>query len=167
MLKIMSKLSQLNFSELMNVYKETNFENGKEQYPCDSMEEQLRNAEADFYDYLCTVFFQQIDSFYAVWDEAGSYKAALRLEPYQDGYLLCALETAPDERNKGYATLLIINLQNQLHLRGRGTIYSHVSKRNLSSIAVHKKSGFQIIKDYAVYLDGSVSQTCYTFSYKY
>jgi len=151
----------------MIVYQEGNIENGIDRYPLLSPDEQLRNAELDFYHYLDSIFFRQADSFYAIWEVEGAYKAALRLEPYSDGMLLCALETAPAERGKGYATKLISAMQSYLRKQGSGKVFSHVSKRNAVSLAVHKKCGFQIIKDFAVYTDGSVTNNSYTLEYRY
>ena len=151
----------------MAVYFEGNRDNGMDRYPFLSSDEQLRNAESDFYNYLRSVFFRQPDSFYAVWEAEGRYKAALRLEPYSDGLLLCALETAPEDRNRGYATQLIRAVQRYLSELDDGKLYSHVSKRNAASLAVHNKCGFVIMKDYAVYADGSVLHNSYTLVYTY
>ena len=159
MLKTINKISQLNFSELMSVYVEGNAENGAEFYPHLSKENQIREAEMDFYRYLHDVFFQIDHAFYAVWEVNRHYLAALRMEPYRDGWLLTALETAPDERGKGYATNLINSVKNDLLVSGNVKIYSHVSRRNIPSLSVHRKCGFHKIFDYAVYLDGSVRHT--------
>lgn len=167
MLKIVHSMDKLRFCDLMDVYAEGNIINGKEFYPNLSEAEQVRNAEDDFYQYLYSVFFRQDHSVYAVWEVDKRYVSALRLEPYSDGMLLCALETAPNARRNGYATKLITSVQAYLMQQGSGTIYSHVSKRNLTSLAVHRKCGFQIIKDHAVYSDGSLSQSSYTMAYKF
>lgn len=167
MLKIIRKSAELNYSELMNVYFEDNLKNGREKYPNDSVDSQLRKAETDLFEYLHSVFFRQCNSIYAVWEEKGRYQSALRLEPYCDGYLLCALETAPCARRKGYASLLVNASRQYLSQFGNGIIYTHVSKSNIPSIKTHMKCGFRIIKDYAVYLDGSVLHNSYTFAYEY
>lgn len=151
----------------MNVYAEGNILNGREFYPKESAQQQLCNAEQDFYHYLRSVFFRQSDSCYAIWEAQGHYASALRLEPYSDGYLLCALETAPDVRKRGYAEALISAVQKHLAAQGRGVLYSHVSKKNAASLAVHRKCGFQIVMDHAVYSDGSVHQNSYTLAYVY
>lgn len=167
MLRIIHNISELKFSELMKVYCESNRDNGKERFRGDSENTQIRKAEEDFYHYLNSVFFRQNNSFYIIWEDNGSYKAALRLEPYCDGYLLCALETVPVSRNKGYATVLIKQTRDYLSQFGNGVIYSHVSKGNHPSLAAHRKCGFQITKDYAVYSDGSVLHNCVTLELKY
>ena len=167
MLKIVRSLGQLNFSALMNVYAEGNILNGKEFYPNESAQQQLCNAEQDFYHYLKSVFFRQSDSCYAIWEAQGRYVSALRLEPYSDGYLLCALETAPSDRRKGYAKALVTAVQKHLSQQGSGILYSHVSKKNAASLAAHRACGFQIILDHAVYSDGSVCQNSYTLAYSY
>ena len=124
-------------------------------------------AEMNFYHYLNSVFFRQTDSFYAVWEISGRYLSALRIEPYLDGYLLCALETKPKERKKGYACELIQSVIGYLAEQGSGILYSHVSKENFASLAVHKACGFEISKNYAVYADGSVLLNNYTLVREY
>lgn len=165
MLRIVTSTNGLRFSELMHVYSESNALNGSERYPNDTDEQQVLEAEQDFYLYLTSVFFCQSDSFYAIWEEDGRYQSALRLEPFSDGYLLCALETAPDARRRGYAAKLISAVQTYLAQTGGCKIYAHVSKKNKPSLAVHRKCGFQIVHDHAVYSDGSVLQNSYTFLY--
>lgn len=167
MLKIFHNLAELSFSQLMAVYNEGNRLNGSDIYPNLPEDHQLRMAESDFYNYLNAVFFRQPDSFYAVWEEAGRYVCALRLEPYKDGFLLCALETDPCCRRMGYASKLLEAVLAYIARRGSGTVYSHVSKRNQASVEVHRKMGFQVILEYAVYSDGSVLQNSFTLSRTY
>ena len=88
--------------------------------------------------------------------------AALRIEPYCDGLLLTGLETAPEEREKGYATQLLSAVLEYLRVSSKSIVYSHVIKNNPASLAVHKKCGFVKHLDYAVYVDDSVSQNAYT-----
>lgn len=163
MLKVINKLSQLKFTDLMQVYEETNLLTGREHYPGFSETAQLREAEQDFYEYLRSVFFCQLNARYAVWEKENKYISAVRLEPYLDGILLCALETAPEYRRKGYGELMIRELQ--LYLGG-SRIYSHVSKSNLASLQLHKKCGFQIMKNHAVHMDGSVFHDSVTMVYE-
>lgn len=151
----------------MNIYQEGNLSNGAELYFRDPPEVQLHKAQADFYHYLDSVFFRQPNSFYAIWEVDGRYVSALRLEPYADGLLICALETAPGARRKGHAAMLVSAVLDHLKEQGCGVVYSHVSKKNVASLAVHKKCGFQVIKDYAVYSDGSVMHNHFTLAYEY
>lgn len=167
MLIIAHKLSNLLFSKLMQVYQEANIENGAIRYPHLSPIRQEAAAEQDFYQYLKEVFFRQQNSFYAVWEDEGKYVAALRIEPYQDGYLLCALETDPRFRRRGYATLLMKQVIAYLSALDDGVIYSHVSKRNTASLKTHNNCGFSIAADYAVYSDGSVQSNSYTLKLVY
>lgn len=162
MLKVFRFLQGLSFGKLMCVYEESNTLNGAERYPGQSCNIQIREAELDFYQYLSDVFFKQDCSFYCVWIEADVYVSALRIEPYLDGYLLCALETAPLARHKGYASQLIAAVIQYLAEQGSGRLYSHVSKQNVASLKTHFQCGFQIRKDYAVYSDGSVHINSYT-----
>ena len=156
MLYLAHSLSQLHFGSLMTVYGESNRENGREFWPEEPEMRQIQLAEEDFYRYLSQVFFQTRGAVYAVWEENGRYVSALRLEPYRDGLLLEALETAPEQRRKGYAAALIRAVQG--YLEGKTKLYSHVDKRNLPSLKVHETCGFRRVADFAVYVDGSVNQ---------
>ena len=67
-----------------------------EVYELDSLQE-----GQDFYGFLCEDFFPE--GICCVWEENGRYVAALRLQRWQDGYLLEGLQTHPDHRGRGYA----------------------------------------------------------------
>ena len=162
MLYLATKLQQLNFSQLMAVYEEGNRENAAAFFPELSAGQQMLQAEQSFYQYLQEGFFPVEGAVYAIWVENGTYVSALRLEPYEDGLLLEALETAPAERRKGYAERLIRSVQEQFAQK----IYSHVSKRNTASLAVHQKCGFRQVLDYAKYIDGSVVRSAVTLCYR-
>ena len=157
MLLIAKRLSDLNFSLLMDVYIEGNLEKA-----ADYGEGGLLRAEQEFRDYLMEDFFRQKDAFYAVWLESEKYVSALRLEPFMDGWLLEALETAPDRRGSGYARRLISSV---LDYMGGERIYSHVSKWNEASLRTHYACGFEVFLDHAVYVDGSVTNRSYTLRF--
>ena len=158
MLIVAKKLRELSFGKLMEVYQEGNLENGRIHYPDEPENRQIALAEQDFYQYLQQVFFRTDGAVYFIWEEHGKYVSALRLESYRDGLLLEALETAPAERRKGYAGKLIQAVQERF---AQEKIYSHVSKRNISSLRTHEVCGFRKIADNAVYADGSVtSRSC-------
>ena len=160
-------MRHVNFCQLMDVYKEQNEKEGLLQYPNLSPGEQIRNAEQDFYHYLNSVFFCQSGSYYAVWDVNNQYLSALRIEPYSNGLLLCALETIPEKRKKGYAISLLSALNNHLAQKGSGLLYSHIAKKNTASLNLHRKCGFEIIKDFAILSDGSVTHDYYTLLCQY
>lgn len=153
MLVIARKLQDLSFGKLMEIYLEGNRENGSDLWPQETPERQIALAEQDFYDYLSRTFFSVPGAFYGILTENGEYISALRMEPYQDGLLLAALETAPQHRRKGFAKQLIRQVLDYVR---QGKIYSHVHKRNQASIRTHEACGFQKILDHAVYADGSV-----------
>lgn len=163
MLRICDRLTQIHFGRLMQVYAEGVAENGAEFYPDLSENEQILRAEQDFYAYLQTGFFTQPGDLYCIWEENGAYVSALRLQRYQDGLLLEALETHPDQRRLGYACRLIQAVLEELRPE---KLYSHISHRNAPSIAVHQKCGFRKISDQARYADGSVNSRCGTYLYE-
>ena len=166
MLKLVHTISALSFSQLMNVYVESNTESGFDLYGQHLEFERLHLVESDFFHYLKSVFFRQEKSFYAIWEEGGRYVSAVRVEPYLDGFLLCALETCPQERCKGFAGKLILSICDYLSAMGADAIYSHVSKENIASLRVHMRCGFEIVENHAVFTDGSVSQNSCTLVYK-
>ena len=163
MLILARSIRDLSFSRLMEVYIEGNLENAEEFYPNLTEGQKLMQAEQDFYQYLNEVFFRTSDAVYAIWEEQGTYVSALRLEPYRDGLLLEALETAPPSRRQGYAEKLIRAVQKQF---SNQRIYSHVSKKNAASLRVHEKCGFRRISEYAAYIDGSVNQRACTLCWE-
>ena len=161
MLYLAENMSRLVFSKLMDVYAEGNLENAREFWPELSENEQLLQAEQAFYQYLNGDFFKSPGAVYAIWLEGDTYVSALRLEPYQDGLLLEALETAPEYRKQGYAYRLVEAVKE----RFPGKIYSHVSKRNTPSLRTHEKCGFRKILEHAVYIDGTVARNAYTLCF--
>ena len=163
MLILAQSIRDLSFSKLMGVYIEGNLENAEEFYPDLPEGQKLMQAEQDFYQYLNEVFFRTSGAVYAIWEAQGSYVSVLRLEPYRDGLLLEALETAPPSRRQGYAEKLIRAVQEQF---SNQRIYSHVSKKNAASLQVHEKCGFRRISEYAAYIDGSVNQRACTLCWE-
>ena len=157
MLLVAKQLADLDFPELMDVYIEGNLEKAEEYG-----DGGLLRAEREFYEYLRSDFFRQTGAFYAVWQSAGKMVSALRLEPHKDGWLLEALETAPDHRGRGFAKALMAST---LEYLDDGPVYSHVSKRNEASLRTHFACGFEKYLDYVVYLDGSVTNRGFTLKY--
>ena len=163
MLILARSLRDFSFSKLMDVYIEGNMENAEECWPELDDGQKLLRAEQEFYQYLTEVFFRTPEAVYAIWEESGNYISALRLEPYRDGLLLEALETAPSRRRQGYAEKLIRAVQEQFPNQ---RIYSHVSKKNAASLRAHGKCGFRRISEYAAYIDGSVNQRACTLCWE-
>ncbi len=145
MLRIIRRLQDLRFSQLVEVYAES---------VCTLEQEQ------DFYQYLREGFFTRPGDVYCIWEAQRAYKAALRLQTYRDGLLLEALETAPDERRKGYGKALV---EAALAAFPNDIVYAHIAHRNKASIALHEACGFQKISDTAVYADGSVTGRAGTY----
>ena len=165
MLILARSLRELRFSELMEVYADSNLEKA-EDWSDLPRGFALQLAEQEFRQYLQEVFFAVTGAVCAVWQEQGRYVSALRLEPYRDGLLLAALETAPDRRGNGYARSLIREVQRHLVQQGPVKLYSHIAKQNAASRKVHEQCGFRIISDHAVYINGSVDYRCDTWLYE-
>ena len=156
MLSVIRSLRELNFSQLMDVYLEGNLDKAEEGLS-------LLEAEQDFYRYLQEVFFPTPGAVYCIWSEDGCYVSALRLEPYRDGWLLEALETAPKHRRRGYGRRL---LEAVTQMPEFTRIYSHIHRNNTASLGLHEVCGFRRILDYGVYIDGSVNRHTFTYVYQ-
>ena len=165
MLVLTHSLRELRFGELMAVYIDSIAEAASD-WPDLPPGLACQLAEQDVYQYLKDVFFPTQGAVCALWEEKGKYVSALRLEPYKDGLLLEALETAPNQRKKGYAVSLIQAVQAYLAEQGLVKLYSHVNKRNIASLKTHEKCGFSVVSDHAVYINGSVDYRCCTLLYE-
>lgn len=162
MLTIITKPEDLPYSALMAVYEQTIGEKAANHYPCRDTHERLILAEQDLYQYLIEALRNET-AIVALWSVQRRYVAALRLEQYRDALLLTSLETAPDDRRKGYASNLVCAV---LSAYPHHKIYSHVYSSNCASVALHRKCGFRQIATFAEFLDGSISHDASTFLYE-
>ena len=105
----------------------------------------------DFYGFLSEDFFP--DGICCVWEEKGCYVAALRLQRWQNGWLLDGLQTHRDHRGRGYAIKLVSAALEALKME---RVYSQIRRDNAPSIAVHTSCGFRKLHDHATYLDGTL-----------
>ena len=147
MLYLARSLSQLHFGSLMAVYADSNRENGREAWPEEPEMRQIQLAEEEFYRYLSQVFFKTPGAVYAVWKENGRYVSALRLEPYRDGLLLEALETAPEQRRKGFCRRADTG-GNSASLREKRSSILMWTSETCHSLKVHEKCGFRRVADF-------------------
>ena len=161
MMKMILKMQDLPFQALTGVYAESLQDAASRDHT--GRDDGLLQAEMDLYAYLKDHFFRTPGSRYCLWEENGKVLCALRLEPYQDGLLLTALETAPEHRRKGFAEQLMCAVAEW----AEEPVYSHIYRRNLASIALHEKCGFEKITNFAVFLDGSVSRQADTYCLKF
>lgn len=146
MLRVARSVREIDVPALMAVY---------------SVENANYRIEQQFYLDLLS-FFEADEARYALWEVDGVYCAALRLEPFEDGFLIAGLQTHPSMRNRGLASLLLSAVVNESEKR----LYSHVERKNKASMRVHRKCGFSVLLDYARYLDGSVSGNAVTMCTK-
>lgn len=140
MLKLIYRMKELDFSQFLEVCKESVSENDP--------------GASQLFDYIHLMFCN--GGACAVWIHEGVYVSALRLELYRDGYLITGLETAQGQRGKGFATKLITGVAIELTAQNTKALYAHVKRSNRASLRVHDKCGFITILDHAVFLDGSV-----------
>ena len=125
----------------------------------DAAADAIRAIGADSVLFPATIRGRFLSAWAAAKLETGLTADCTALGVTEDGLLLQALETHPDYRKQGCARKLMEAVQ---QLLGERTVYSHVSKKNRPSLAVHRRCGFAVHKDSARYLDGSVSANAWT-----
>lgn len=162
---VVQNICQVNFGQLMVVYSESNHKKASEEYAYLDGSQGILEAEQDHYAFL-REFFRLPGAFLALWAPDGNYKAALRIEPYADGFLIEGLETAPDSRRQGYGTKLLRQTLKYLSVKKADRVYSHIAKDNYPSLRVHEACGFLKIADQAVFVDGSVDHRAFTYVYE-
>lgn len=162
MLKVITRLDQLDIGQIISLYYETNLKYGADRYGHLHENLQLLYAEQDLYAYI-EMFLADDDTAYAVWAPGEAYKAALRIERYSDGLIITGLETAPGERQKGFATELLSSVVQFLTDHYSGKVYSHIEKTNYASLKLHQNIGFTVISNTATYIDGSFHNDAYTY----
>lgn len=146
MLKLVSSMKEVNIEQYLAVYRQPEWDS---------------RVEDQMLSYLQEEFFTIRGAVCALWVADGRYVSALRLEPYKDGYLITAVETALQERRKGYAKALLQAVIN----RFGGPVYSHIEKSNRPSLNLHNACGFAVCSDFAVLLDGTVTNRYCTVAY--
>ena len=165
MLKIISSSAQLHYGEIMQVYEQSIQNSGKENYPHLDENQQILEAEQDFYAFL-KAFLSEEHSQCMVWVLDGKYASILRVEPYRDGALIEGLETAISSRRKGFAKELLSATIQYLLENGYRKIYSHIHKDNLPSVKTHLSCGFLLVSEHSAYIDGSVDHNSLTYLYE-
>ena len=162
LLKIVKTPAELDYGQVMHIYGESLLRSAKTDYPYLDGNQQLIEAEQDFYLFLKS-FLKQKDSLCFFWISKGRYVSALRIEPFQDGYLIEGVETAEDFRNQGFAKCLLNAALEYMQDQGIDKIYSHIHRANTPSMSLHLSCGFVKIKDCAAYVDGSVDHKSGTY----
>lgn len=168
LLKIES-YAQLDERRLMDLYGESNRENADYFYP--EMEDKraaLALVEESFLRFLREDFLPKPENTYWVLAEDGVYTAALRLtEVKPREFYLEALETHPDHRRQGRASVLFREVFTALGEEGSFLIRDCVSKKNTASLKCHKKAGFTVADDCGNDpLQGEKRQGEYTMEYR-
>lgn len=163
MVLFINEYDQMDIHMLLELYRESNIQRAREIRWCDKPSDRLDIVEDEFLEYLRTDFFASQGAFYAVWQERDLYVSALRVEPFDDGVLVEAVETHPQYRRKGFAKRLIKEVLAMVDKKY--PVYSHVHKNNTASVGLHISCGFQYYLPHAKYIDGTITSNAYTMKY--
>ena len=147
MLKICKSLCDLDFDKLCRTF---------------DYDENCSTQRRKLYEYLSDDFFRRRGSFYAVWILNDEYVSSLRMEPFEDGLLLEALQTRSSDRRKGYAKKLLNGVLNSNIIAGKLPVYAHIYRNNHASKKLHSACGFRPHLDYARFIDGTTSANACT-----
>jgi len=170
MLLRIEKYCDLDDRKLMDIYAESNSENTDYFFPDETNKEiAVQKVEAGFLDYLKNEFFSRNEAAYWILEENGVWCSALRICKIPDGpYYLEALETRPDLRGKGYASLLLSCVLDALMKDGPFRLCDCVSKKNTASLKTHAKCGFKIVSEKGYdYLQNEEDDHDYGLEYRY
>ncbi len=172
MLLRFDSLDEMDFTKLMEIYRESNTENVAYFFPdCTDTEAGRKQVEKKFYAYLKDDFFSKPGNRYYVYEEDGAFLSAIRLfpvpmEPHK--YYAEALETRPDRRREGNAKALFKLLFEALSKQGNFEITDSVSKMNTASLRTHLSCGFRIYQEKSVcILNGYENPNAYGLIYRH
>lgn len=156
MLRVIENIRELAISQIAEIY-ETTFASG-------SGNQFSVSPEIELYQQICDSVLNHGGRLF-FWYSDHMPVAALRCEPYEDGYLIFDLETKAAFRRRGFACSLISAVQKFLCSEG-AALYSHVAKNNKISLKLHDKTGFSVVSDHATLIDGTVSYAYVTLIYR-
>lgn len=149
MLITIDAYKDIDAKKLMDIYSESNYENTD--YFCpDEVDKTVavKMVEDRFLDYLQNEFWAREGASYWVLEKDGVWISACRISKIQSGlYYLEALETRPDYRGNGYASLLLSEIVESLKKTGAFRICDCVGKKNIASLRTHEKAGFMIMSE--------------------
>ena len=167
MLIKISNYNDVNKRKLMDVYKESNFENTDYFFPDEKDKAKaVTKVEEGFLDFLKNDFFKKEEATYYVLEENDIWISALRICKVDDLYYLEALETHPDYRNMGYGYKLLNAAIEELKKNGPFRLCDCISKKNIASIKTHVKCGFKIVSEEGHdYLNDDTSENDYSLEY--
>lgn len=150
-LRLFCSVEHLDLQQLDWIYQESSAENAVDWYPELTEEAALQKYVQGHHEYLENEFFPD-GGLLMVLEAENRYVSALRLYPQEpDRYYMEALETRPDEREKGFAKSLLLEMLFYLHEHSDVcTVRSHVSKHNLASLRTHAAAGFHAETDYVM-----------------
>lgn len=150
-LLVTNNVKRIDFEKLMDVYEESNRENIVNASDFigelgDSFKEKeiFDNYKKDYINYLKEDFLANKENYIVIIRNKDTYLSALKLHYEEDCYLIEALETNPDFRNRGYGEKL---LKSVLIKFPKKTVFnSEVGLNNKKSLGLHKKLGFKILE---------------------
>lgn len=170
MLHVITDYTGVDERKLMAIYAESNSENAESFYP-DMQDKALavKRVEQDFLSYIKNEFFSRPGNTYYILEAENEWVSALRLYSVKpELYYLEALETRPECRGNGYASMLLYEVIGNLKGRGSFQLCDCVSKKNAASLGTHIKCGFQIVSEEGYdYLAGEADGRDYGMEYSY
>lgn len=144
MLKILDIITNEELKKLLYVYEESNSELFKKMYinNYSSKADAENNLIRDYAKFLKEFQSDKKNSI-CVWEHNGIYRAGLRLINLGHGvWFLEALETSPNDRNNGYAKLLLNSCIEYLKRCNTKKLECLIGRTNTLSQRTHESCGF-------------------------
>lgn len=144
-----TKPEDIDKRKLMDVYAESNRENTSFFCPDERDEDKaISIVEEGYMEFIGNEFYKNNGATYWILSVRDEWKSALRTVKVKDGlYYLEALETKPEEIGKGYGSVLLSIVIEDLKKEGPFILSDNVGKHNYPSLRVHEKCGFSVVSD--------------------
>lgn len=169
MLKIIESMTEREVEKLLYVYSESNLEIMEDNYlrKHHSRDEAMNALVKDYKEFLSD-FIIQDNQLICVWEESSCYTTGLRLIDVGNGiWFIEALETAPNDRNNGYAKLLITDVIAYVQNCNAQELACLINRNNKVSQVTHKSCGFIQTNLPPINWDKEIDKHSIKFVYKF
>lgn len=161
---IFSNPEGINKDEFLAVYKESAKINAPKWYPSLPFEAAVEKYESGYWDFMQDSFWDEKGILLVVSSGSHYMSAVVAYQKANNSFLIEALETAPNERGKGYGkNALKEMLKFLVSSYPDATVYSFTGKQNIPSQRTHESVGMTRIHDYWQDSSGAIDNTQITY----
>lgn len=156
----------LNKEEFLAVYKGSAEINAPQWYPDLPFEAAVQKYESGYWDFMQRSFWEEKGVLLVAHSDSHYVSAVVAYQKENHSFLIEALETAPNERGKGYGKIVLKEMLDFLvHSDSNATVYSFTGKKNIASQRTHASLGMEKLHDYWQDESGTIDNTQITYVY--